>query len=295
MSDRAIGEQAGREFLAAMRDRQRKAADKSYAVPGTVSAIDGALVAVRTEVDDTVGSSQLIAALGSGSLEVGDRGILIPITPDPKSGRVRYVFAQTGGGLRIEANTVAMINARPIWGLDFGPEFSLANEDAAGIDAHTDEVNISLAYAGSGGMYGTSNAPARDGHVHDGESMIKVFDGQSSVSTSGTNASTSTYNEVFLETQGLPAGEWDVTIFGTVEFSNSISGSGATARVKAPQLSGGLYGTSGAANDRFTVPFRGLVANEVGTFNIGVEYIARTSGTASAFGWWYIAIARRRT
>lgn len=112
-----------------------------------------------------------------------------------------------------------------------------------------------------------------------------------------TNASTGTYVDLTGEDMPGPPilGLWDGSLIFMANFSNGTSGSGATMRIELPGLSGGVGGSSGSANDRFTLFKQFNFQDLAGPLTVRGEFVARTSGTATCHAWGWMLAARRTT
>lgn len=288
MTDRSgIGAIRGRHLLTEMARRSKENVLPAYGSYGVVSTVSGDLVAVRG-ADEAEASTQLLARAAGPNIIAGDTVALIPMRGGSLVA-VKIGGAESGGisGIRVESDTVQRTNVQPIVGLDFSQAFTVLAEDLAGVDAHTDEMNIDLAYPATGLINGTSALPARSNHQHEGNVGGYWVEMDAGTSTA-TNASTTVYVEAFTASHTLPLGTWALRVMAFLQFSSSSASGGATARIKQPAVAAGVGVLSGVVSARFLVAPRGVHTGITGTFSVGAEFLARTAGTASLLSWSYI-------
>jgi hypothetical protein len=112
-------------------------------------------------------------------------------------------------------------------------------------------------------------------------------------SLTATNASTSTYTSLFSELFTLPPGTWTLACGIVANFSNSVSGSGATIRFASPVTSAATNADTATANDLFAMNFASTFTGLSGTVTVAGEYRAHTSGTVSAGRYTLTVLAKR--
>jgi hypothetical protein len=112
-------------------------------------------------------------------------------------------------------------------------------------------------------------------------------------SLTATNASTSTYVPLLSELFTLPPGTWTLACSVVANFSNSVSGSGATIQWSSPTTGSATNADTATANNLFSMNFAQTYTGLSGTVTVGADFRAHTSGTASAGRWTLTVLAKR--